>query len=174
MPDSTALPSSFQCRRRNISNLSLDHARLAEGYISPRLKQASPVYYWRHTRQRRSRYEAVCEKAAKWHIVTFGSHGRFKFLAQQRCQFAMRGFPAKVPAARRSPDTCQNHTLDSLPAKWRVANGINQTTRGAGWWKWKPYLLRQRLREISDGEVILWADYDLLLAQSESIARRGT
>ena len=173
-PASGVLPTFLKCRRRNITNLSPDHARLAQGHISPQLKRASPVYFWRHTRQRHSRYEAICEKPqrSKWHILTFGSHARFKFLAEQRCQLARRGFTHRV----RTPlaDTCQNHTLASLPEEWRVANGIEQTTRGAGWWKWKPYLLQQRLREVADGDVILWADYDLLLAQSESIAHRGT
>ena len=49
--------SSFSCKGREMSGLSREHSLLAHrGLISPTLRAASTVYYWRHTAaQERSR-----------------------------------------------------------------------------------------------------------------------
>ena len=77
-PSCSGARCTFTCRQRPLANLSSDHSALAhDGTISRRLRRRSPVYYWQTTQQRKSRYEAVCTKQAKWHLTTFGSHGRF-------------------------------------------------------------------------------------------------
>lgn len=158
---------TFTCRERALTNLSADQGSLAhDGLISPRLRRRSTVHYWQTARQRQSRYEAVCTKQTKWHLSTFGSHGHFSYLAAQRCEFNARGFPQPVSAP--DADSCRNYSLASLPPSWKESHGVAQGTRGAGWWRWKPFLLQQRLREIGDGEVLVHVDYDLLLGQDSS------
>ena len=148
--------NTFVCRKQSLVNLTDDQKALAhQGSISRELRRRSTVYYWRMTRQHNSQYEAVCKKRVKWHLITFGSHGRFSFLANQRCSMNAR----KLPYV----DSCVNNTLASIPEQWKTEHNVSQTVRGAGYWKWKPYLILQRLREIEDGEVLVHVDYDLLL-----------
>jgi len=82
--------SSFSCKGREMSGLSRAHSLLAHrGLISPTLRAASTVYYWRHTAaQERSRHEAVCSKASGWHLASFGSHGSFADRASWICRRA--------------------------------------------------------------------------------------
>ena len=139
-------------------DLTPSQAALAHrGQISPELKASSPVYYWQKTRQHRSRQEAICKKNAKWHITTFGSHGRFAADAAFKCKQVAKW-------NRRQVDSCQNHSLASLPDDWKREHGISLGTMGIGYWRWKPYTILRRLEEMSDGEVLVHADYDLVLA----------
>ena len=153
---SKAATRAFVCRKQPLINLTDEQAALAHGgIISKGLRRQSTVYYWRMTRQHNSHHEAVCKKRVKWHLITFGSHGRFSFLADQRCSMNAH----KLPYV----DSCVNNTLASLPEPWKAAHNVSKVVRGAGYWKWKPYLILQRLREIGDGEVLVHVDYDLLL-----------
>ena len=132
-------PCGWSCRRKTFTNLTADQLALArDGVITESLRAASPVFYWQTTRQRRSRREAICSKSTAWHAITFGSHGKFADLAQLKCRRAARVGP---PA-----ETCTNLTLADLPPRWAKANGAARSTRGAGYWKWKPYTLLRRLQ----------------------------
>lgn len=59
-------------------------------------------------------------------------------------------------------------SLEDLPLAWRNANSVNSHTRGAGWWRWKPYYLLRELRQLGEGEVLVHADYDLILNKKPS------
>uniref|UniRef100_A0A7S4B5A7 Nucleotide-diphospho-sugar transferase domain-containing protein n=1 Tax=Chrysotila carterae TaxID=13221 RepID=A0A7S4B5A7_CHRCT len=142
------------CRGRELHNLSAaQYALKEEGLIAEELRRRSPVYYWRHTEQTRSEYEAVCEKSTGWHAISFGSHGRFAELASWHCTRLQR---------TRDLDSCSNLSLASLPAAWVAANHIDVRTRGAGWWRWKPYTILQKLTSMREGEVLVHLDYDLV------------
>ena len=78
--------TDFTCRGRAMHNLTAEQARLAHsGRIGARLRRNSPVYYWQTTPQRRSRHEALCQKGSRWHLTTFGSHGKFEEKAKAKC-----------------------------------------------------------------------------------------
>lgn len=143
-----------------MDNLSPDQYALAVGgKISAHLRQRSPVRYWQTTRQNASRHEAICKAdlpvEQSWHVLTFGSHGRFEAAARAKCEL-VRQFNSHV-------DTCTNLSLSSLPADWRRAHGVAAGVPGVGYWKWKPYAILKRLRELKENDVLVWADYDLQL-----------
>ena len=48
-------------------------------------------------------------------------------------------------------------------ASWREWAGVNNHTRGGGWWRWKPYYLLRELRAVRQGDVMVHTDYDLQL-----------
>ena len=66
----------------------------------------------------------------------------------------------------RHVDTCTN-LVASLPREWAAAHGINASVRGAGYWRWKPYAIQQKLASMGEGEVLAWMDYDLVLLDHE-------
>ena len=141
--------------------LGPDEAALAlGGQIAPSLRARSSSYYWRHTSQQQARHEAVCSKRAGWHLRSFGSHGNWAQAAKERCERAV-GVDKLVK--RRELDSCTASSLESLPETWRLSAGVNNATRGAGWWRWKPYYLLQELRAVPEGDVIVHMDYDLRL-----------
>jgi hypothetical protein len=39
-------------------------------------------------------------------------------------------------------------------ASWREWAGVNNHTRGGGWWRWKPYYLLRELRAVRQGDVM--------------------
>lgn len=139
-------------------NLTTAQASLANlGQILPELKRKSPVHYWQTSKQHRSRQEAICEKGNnKWHITTFGSHDHWAADAAFKCNQAARW-------NRNHVDSCQNHSLMSLPEDWKREHGIRLGTLGVGYWRWKPYTILRRLEAMDEGEVLLHADYDLIL-----------
>eukprot|EP00965_Chrysotila_dentata_P012095 396841-Pleurochrysis_carterae.AAC.1 len=95
----------------------------------------------------------VALASAGWHAISFGSHGRFAELASWHCTRLQR---------TRDLDSCSNLSLASLPAAWVAANHIDVRTRGAGWWRWKPYTILQKLTSMREGEVLVHLDYDLV------------
>jgi len=140
-------PCAMRCRRKTFTNLTADQLALArDGTIPQRLRSASPVFYWQTTRQHRSRREAICTKNTAWHATTFGSHGKFADLARLKCRRAAQ--------ARPVISTCTNLTLQDLPPRWAKANGATRGSRGAGYWRWKPYTLLRRLQALGDGEAL--------------------
>ena len=142
----------MRCRRKTFTNLTADQLALArDGTIPQRLRSASPVFYWQTTRQHRSRREAICTKNTAWHATTFGSHGKFADLARMKCRRAAQ--------ARPVISTCTNLTLQDLPPPWVKANGATRGSRGAGYWRWKPYTLLRRLQALGDGEVLVHFNY---------------
>lgn len=156
--DEAAPTRDFVCHGRTMHNLTADQSRLAHfGRISARLRSASPVHYWQHTTQRRARYEAVCTRgAARWHLMTFGSHGKYEEAAKTKC--------VRVNKLRRGIDSCTPLSFAKLPPEWAAQHGVRLGTRGIGYWRWKAYLILERLRAIRDGDVLVYADYDLLIA----------
>ena len=139
-------PCAMRCRRKTFTNLTADQLALArDGTIPQRLRSASPVFYWQTTRQHRSRREAICTKNTAWHATTFGSHGKFADLARMKCRRAAQVRPVI--------STCTNLTLQDLPPRWAKANGATRGSRGAGYWRWKPYILHKRLQALADGDV---------------------
>ena len=160
MPQSTVSSRmNFTCRNDTMHNLTRDEADLAfGGLISERLRRASPVYYWRTSSQRHSRHEAVCSKRTKWHLLTFGSHGKWFDFARMKCRRA-----PKVGA-----DSCTALSLKNLPTRWSEAHGVSQDVRGAGYWRWKPYSILKKLQAMEDGEVLAYMDYDLGIGRNLS------
>ena len=153
-----SLQSDFSCRGRAMHNLTSEQARLAHsGRIGGRLRRASPVYYWQTTTQRRSRHEALCQKDSHWHLTNFGSHGKFEEKARHKCASVER-------LKKRVVDSCTALSLRSLPAEWAERHGVVAGTRGVGYWRWKAYTILQRLSAMADGDVLVHADYDLLMA----------
>ena len=152
--------SDFTCRGRTMYNLTVEQARLAHGgRVANRLRAKSPVYYWQTTAQRRSLHEAVCQKSSGWHIITFGSHGKFEAKAKDKCRRVSQ-------LRKRVVDSCTALTLGDLPADWARQHGVVLGTLGIGHWRWKAYTILQRLSQLRDGEVLMHADYDLLMAPS--------
>mmetsp|Transcript_22596 Transcript_22596/g.66372 ORF Transcript_22596/g.66372 Transcript_22596/m.66372 type:complete len:529 (+) Transcript_22596:104-1690(+) len=163
--------SSFSCKGREMSGLSRAHSLLAHrGLISPTLRAASTVYYWRHTAaQERSRHEAVCSKASGWHLASFGSHGSFADRASWICRRARHEIGGRSrSAAPRVLDSCTTSNLTSLPRRWRVRHNVSRAVRGAGYWKWKPFYLLKRLAKLADGDVLVHLDYDLTITDDAS------
>ena len=151
----------MRCRRKTFTNLTADQLALArDGTIPQRLRSASPVFYWQTTRQHRSRREAICTKNTAWHATTFGSHGKFADLARMKCRRAAQVRPVI--------STCTNLTLQDLPPRWAKANGATRGSRGAGYWRWKPYTLLRRLQALGDEEVLVHFDYDLAIGHNLS------
>jgi len=130
-----------------------------QGIVSPVLGANSPVHYWRHVDQpRRAGYSALCHKQAAWHVLTFGSHGKYERAAARVCKTALHA----------GADSCSSSTLDDLPAQWRTTHNVSNTTRGLGHWKWKPFVILRRLRELQNGDVMLYVDRDLRLGSNLS------
>ena len=130
-----------------------------EGIVAPALGAVSLVHYWRQVdRPRRVGNAALCRKEAAWHVLTFGSHGKYERAAAALCRTALR----------TGADSCSTSTLDDLPADWREINGVINTTKGLGHWKWKPFIILRRLRELGDGEILLYVDRDLRLGHNLS------
>ena len=162
-------------RNLTAAEFSLAH----DGAIAPDLLRRSSSYYWQTAAQERSRHELICEKTTRWHILTFGSHGNYWELAKRKCHGNGNGgtfAPNRAETRRlhrqlghkvRNVDTCTNLTVASLPKEWAAAHGINASVRGAGYWRWKPYAIQQKLASMGEGEVLAWMDYDLVLLDHE-------
>jgi hypothetical protein len=149
--------TDFTCRSRTLKLPPAEAALALNQQIEPQLRARSPIYYWRHGQpaQERSRREAVCTKKGGWHLRSFGSHDWWAQAAREQCD-----------AARwRDLDSCKAFSLQDLPEDWRRANGVNSSSRGAGWWRWKPFYLLRELRTLAQGDVLVHADYDLVLAK---------
>ena len=130
---------------------------IGEGTILPLLAAASPVHYWRHAfaqKPHAARRSALCKKAAPWHALTFGSHGDFVKAAIGLCK----------QAESAGAETCRHLTMSDLPEAWRRRHSVDLSTYGAGHWKWKPFIILQRLKELNDGDLLLYADRDLKLS----------
>jgi hypothetical protein len=163
---------SFTCRQRTMHNLTEAESRLAhQGTIAPELRSRSPVHYWQTHKQPWAQYEAICSKAHSWHVLTFGSHGKYQKLASLKCSGAANRFRRNGQLVL---DSCQNLTLSSLSPDWAAAHGVSltsagdlskPTSRGAGFWVWKPYSILRRLEQLKMGDVLAWIDYDLILPQ---------
>ena len=135
--------------------LSDDEIALANhGKISAALRARSPIYYWQKSGQEQSRHEAVCEKRGRWHLITFGSHARFAELARRKCAFAKQR-----RQMRNAVDSCTEHNQSTLPADYHGGDA----KKGAGWWRWKPFLLLRKLREVDEGDIVAHLDYDLIM-----------
>lgn len=149
---------NFTCRGRTLQIAPEEAALALHGEIAPSLRQRSAVHFWRHGEpaQTRSTHEAVCTKGtAEWHLRSFGSHDWWAQAAREQCD-----------AARwRALDSCKAYSLDDLSPEWRQQHGVNNSLRGAGWWRWKPYYLLHELRKLKQGDVVVHADYDLVLAK---------
>lgn len=130
-----------------------------EGIVAPALGAISLVHYWRQLdRPRRVGNAALCRKETAWHVLTFGSHGKYERAAAALCRHVLRS----------GADSCSTSTLNDLPADWREINGVTNTTKGLGHWKWKPFIILRRLRELADGEILLYVDRDLRLGHDLS------
>ena len=145
---------SFTCRRRTMHGLSDDEIALANhGKISGNFCVRSPVYYWQKSGQEQSRHEAVCEKRGRWHLITFGSHARFAESRGESAPSQSSGGRCAMPSiAARSTirARCRRITTVVMP-------------KGAGWWRWKPFLLLRKLREVDEGDIVAHLDYDLIM-----------
>jgi len=166
-PLSTPLVN-YTCRNRHFLLPPDEYALATAGHISPALRQRSSSYYWSHTAsdpaQQTARHDAICTKQGGWHLRTFGSHGRWATAAAEKCGPPNAGVAMSVKAGVL--DTCKAFTLDDLPEDWRKAHGLNNHTRGAGWWRWKPYYLLNELRSVPHGDVIVHADYDIVISKT--------
>ena len=159
--------SSFTCRGRTMHNLTSEQARLAYGgRINSRLRAKSPVYYWQTTQQRHSMHEAICVKRSRWHLTTFGSHGKFEQKAKLKCTSVRQ-------LTNRVVDSCTALSLSDLPAEWARTHGVVLGTKGIGYWRWKAYTILQRLSALGEGDVLVHADYEMFISQmSEEFVRQ--
>ena len=104
-------------------NLTSEQARLAHGgRVGARLRRNSPVYYWQTTAQRRSRHEALCEKRSRWHLTTFGSHGKFEEKAKAKCASVGKlkhpnPNPNPSPSANPNPNRNPNPSPSPSPSQ---------------------------------------------------------
>jgi hypothetical protein len=49
--------------------------------------------------------------------------------------------------------------LKNNPEFWdKHGEFINKNKRGYGYWLWKPYVIKKTMEEMSDGDILLWAD----------------
>lgn len=144
-----------------------EYALATTGAIAPALRQRSAVYYWSHgapeSAQRQARHEAMCSKKGGWHLRSFGSHAVWAKAAKEKCGPPNSGIHPSTEAG--VIDTCAGLSLADLPADWRQAHGVDNRTRGAGWWRWKPYYLLSELRKLPHGDVMVHVDYDLILSK---------
>ena len=62
-------------------------------------------------------------------------------------------------------DTCTALSLADLPPEWVRQHGIELGTRGVGFWRWKAFTILRRLSAIAESDVLVHADYDLLMAR---------
>jgi len=161
----------FHCHGRVMRNLSSSQQSLAFAphVVDRELRMHTPVHYWRSLRtvpqQVPSLHEAVCEKRVGWHLLVFGSHGQYESQASGHCK--------RLERMRRRGllDSCVNASLTSLPREWAAAHGVptqaeaiaKTSSRGQGWWRWKPYLILRRLEQLPQGDVLVWADYDIFM-----------
>ena len=159
------MAANFTCRNREML-LQPDEAELAlRGSIAPSLRARSAHYYWRTSEQAQARREALCTKQSGWHLRIFGSHSTWAMAAEEKCgsQTGVARF-----RARGELNSCIARRLDDLPASWRLNAGVNNATRGAGWWRWKPYYLLRELQAVPHGDVLVHTDYDLQLSKHPS------
>ena len=157
--------TNFTCRGRTLQLSPAEAALALEGKIDPLLKSRSAVFYWAHAaaEETHARHEAICKKNAGWHLRSFGSHGPWALKAQEKCG-SLAGVARNV--RRGELDSCKAQSLADLPEEWKAASGVSNATRGAGWWRWKPYYLLRELRSVPHGDVIVHADYDLVFSAS--------
>ena len=122
---------NMTCRGIGFSDLGGSLARLACASEVPRdLRRRSFVHYWRNRSSGpsfKARLEGVCSKASgtRWHILTFGSHGSYRFKAKNYvCD----------PARRTGADTCHPANLTDVegvsPPGWMEKHGVNLTVKG--------------------------------------------
>ena len=115
--------TDFTCRKRAMHNLTSEQARLAHGgRVGARLRRNSPVYYWQTTAQRRSRHEALCDKRSRWHLTTFGSHGKFEEKAKAKCASVGKlkhpnPNPNPSPSANPNPNRNPNPSPSPSPSQ---------------------------------------------------------
>ena len=158
----SAASCNMTCRGIQFSELTGSLGRMAcAGEVPRDLRRRSFVHYWRNRSSvaaLKSRSEGVCSKASgtRWHVLTFGSHGSFRFKAKNYvCE----------PALRTGADTCQAANLTDVARAssrgWMAQHGVNLTAKGIGFWKWKPLLIQETLRRLPKGDVLLWMDRDL-------------
>lgn len=148
-----------------------EYALASGGSVSPSLTRRSGVYYWSHPGDGGSLpstagHEAVCRKKAGWHLRSFGSHGRFARAAAEKCGPRNAGIGPTL--ADGTVDSCRGWSLKDLPEDWRRAHVGGNRTRGAGWWRWKPYYMLSELRKLAQGDVLVHVDYDIVLAHNPS------
>lgn len=131
-----SLSCNFTCHHRRFE-LRGEEADMAcgSGLIGPSLRNRSSVHYWRAGSQSRAKREALCTKEAarRWHLVTFGSHGKYEANAKALCEMAMA-----VPGAL---DSCTPFSAASegvLSSADRARLRIGPKIEAFGWWKWKP------------------------------------
>ena len=165
---------TFHCHGRVMRNLTTSQASLAFSphVVDRELRARTPVHYWRSLGAVAvpSLHEAVCEKRVGWHLLVFGSHGQYEEQASGHCKRLER------MRKRGLLDTCVNASLSSLPPAWAAAHGVptkaeaiaQTSSRGQGWWRWKPYLILRRLEQLPQGEVLVWADYDIFMQKDAS------
>jgi hypothetical protein len=66
---------------------------------------------------------------------------------------------ARESALRHNANTSIAYTPENIDADFAKDNAaILSEKRGAGYWLWKPYFILRRLREIKDGEILVYAD----------------
>ena len=158
--------ANFTCRGRTLQLPPAEAALALRGRIEPSLKKRSAVFYWSHASEDTlARREAVCTKKVGWHLRSFGSHALWAMKAQEKCG----KLAGVLPNIKRGElDSCRALSLADLPQDWKAANGVSNATRGAGWWRWKPYYLLRELRSVAPGDVVVHADYDLVLGAHPS------
>ena len=88
------------------------------------------------------------------HFIVFGSHARY--IEQAR---------TLIESARQLQifDTLKLFTGDDLKKTsfWKIhKNFVERNRRGYGYWLWKPYLIKEYMKDLKDGDILLYLDSD--------------
>ncbi len=89
---------------------------------------------------------------ARIHLITFGGGGRRYRAAARRVVRQSRGFPEIVTATAFGPEDLDAGYHALFP------DFATRYPRGFGLWSWKPYLIKQQLEKIPEGEFLLYLD----------------
>jgi len=89
---------------------------------------------------------------ARIHLITFGGGGRRYRAAARRVVRQSRGFPEIVTATAFGPEDLDAGYHALFP------DFATRYPRGFGLWSWKPYLIHHAFQNLTDGEILFYAD----------------
>lgn len=99
---------------------------------------------------------------SKVHLVTYATR---RFRLRQK----LLGWSALANGVVDSVEEWEPGRLEGA-GFGEFACGISLNERGSGFWAWKPFIIKRRLREVCDGDLVLYADvgrlYPFKLLQS--------
>lgn len=124
-------------------------------WVSYLLYTPSPVAPVQHCRSQPA--AAVTPKSVQ--PTSYASHKAFFFTFADGNYVTAMNRLMKEARATEAFDDVWGYTLDDIPGDYFAQHErILNASRGAGYWMWKPYFLRQIFNRISDGDIVMYAD----------------